>query len=257
MLWLRTRPRNVATAPSAPPPPTRWLTAATSGSSAAADRGPIARSGRLTIPVYRDLVLPEMIQGPVAAADGQTVANRAAHVRLRARHRIHESLSASEIRRDGGRKRAPGPVRVPGRNPRRLKLRERLAVEEQVDDLVAERVSSRDDDRRGAHLVDPHGRGPRVVDGFDGPAAQDFGFRNVRRHDHRARQQLQRHRAHPVLVQQTLAALGRASPDRRRPAAARAPRSPRRLLRRWPRSPACRSSWRESECRWRRPRSVP
>ena len=76
--------------------------------------------------------------------------------------------------------------------------------------------------------------------------AQRLGFRDVRRHDERARQQLGAERAHAVLVEQALAARRRPSPDRRRRAADRARRSPRRPLRRSRRWRACRSSSRAS-----------
>ena len=86
--------------------------------------------------------------------------------------------------------RAAGAMRISRVDARRRKLRETVAVEEQVDDLVAGRVPALHDDRAlGAMRLDPPRRGAGIGKAVDPRCREsDLGFGDVRRHHERARQ---------------------------------------------------------------------
>src|SRR6266850_2218603 len=102
-LWLRTRPRNVTTAPSAPAFDPALASSAAASRSSSSDSGPIARSGVVTLSVYRweSLIpssrLPEMIEWAVAVTDSQGVRDRARDVLLGARGRVGKRAAQREV----------------------------------------------------------------------------------------------------------------------------------------------------------------
>ena len=81
-------------------------------------------------------------------------------------------MAEREVGRDRRREGASGAVRIRRPDARGAQLGEGVAVEQQIDDLVALGVSARNDDGRCAHLADPIGGRPRVFNRFDAVAAQ-------------------------------------------------------------------------------------
>src|SRR6266851_3698567 len=107
----------------------------------------------------------------------------------------------------GGRKRAPGPVRVPCVDPGRVEFVEHMTIKEQIDVLVFPPcVPAGDDHGRRAHVLNPSRGLARLLSRSNAPAAQRFGFGDVRRHGARERHQLHAQRLHAVGVQQPLPA---------------------------------------------------
>src|SRR6059036_2466125 len=95
-----------------------------------------------------------MIQGSVASAHRQSVANRSQHELLRMDHRVEDGASKRKIRRDRGREGTAGSMGVWCVNSGDLKLGEDPAIEQHIDDSIADRVSAGDDDRRTRDLMD-------------------------------------------------------------------------------------------------------
>src|SRR5439155_18901463 len=194
-LWLRTRPRNVTTAPSAPASaPILAASTAAIRSSSSGSR-PIARSEVVTVSVYEvrlkqdttedgavfqpvhecpafthslaGPVLPEVIDRSAAVADPEGMRDRAGDVLLGAGDGIRQLTTERQTGGHGGRKRAPGPVRGPCIDPSRAEFVEHMTIKEQIDDLRPRALSPRpcvavphgvpagDDHGRRAHVVNP------------------------------------------------------------------------------------------------------
>src|SRR4030095_613875 len=96
---------------------------------------------------------------------------------------IHQGVTEGEVGCDSRRKRAPCAMRVPRGDAGGLELGEYFTVEEQIDELIAFRVSSLDHDGRAASTVDLVGGGARVLDRLNPPAGQDLCLWDVGRHD--------------------------------------------------------------------------
>src|SRR5207249_3521697 len=127
------RPRNVTTAPSDPAVPSACPLAASTSRPSSSGAPPIASSGTI-LSVYGGRQIwssgsPEMVQRPVPLADRERVPDRAADVILRAGDGVDQRKAQREVRRDGGRERAAGPVRMRRGDPHRLQLGEEHAVE--------------------------------------------------------------------------------------------------------------------------------
>src|SRR4029450_11608054 len=96
---------------------------------------------------------------------------------------IHQGVTKGEGGGDSPRKRAPCAMRVPRGDAGGLELGEHFTVEEQIDELIAFRVSSLDHDGRAAWTVELVGSGARVFDRLNPPSRQDLSLWNVGRHD--------------------------------------------------------------------------
>src|SRR5438067_2293704 len=163
-LWLRTRPRNVTTAPSAPGAAPD--SAPTTASRFSSPR-PIARSAGVTISVYglllagrafppwpgrsragtqrsaeslalRELTLalpapiPAVIQHRAPVADCETVTDRAGDIFLSVARGVGEREPQREAGGDGRRKRAAGAVSGPRLDARSTEFMDRPLLDEEV-----------------------------------------------------------------------------------------------------------------------------
>ena len=164
---------------------------------------------------------------------------------------VGQRVAEREAGGDRRRERAAGAVRVARCRSRGVaELVERVSVEQQVDDSSwppRSPMPAGDDDRRGAHVVNPPRRLARVVRRRDAHGRSAlrlpgmFGVTTRARGSSSAQQRL-----HAVRRRAGARRSSRPAPGRRRRAADRAPRSRRPPLRRSPRWRACRFSWRGS-----------
>jgi len=152
--------------------------------------------------------LPEMIQGSVAVPDARCVLNRAGDVLLGLRHGVHERVTMRELRGNGRRERAAGPMGVTGTYPRRLKFCKQVIVKQQVHQLVALGVSTLDQDGGGAEIANPDSRLPGMIERDDRDPAQHLGFRDIWRDDASPGQKFVPERDNRVIVEEACAAFG-------------------------------------------------
>src|SRR3954452_1437356 len=99
-----------------------------------------------------------MLERSMPLANGERMPDRAGDILLRAARRSRQAAALRQERGHRRGERAAGPVGVLRVDARRPKLEELVAVEEQVDDLLARCVSPLDDHRARAKTMDAHRR---------------------------------------------------------------------------------------------------
>src|SRR5215470_2818348 len=105
-----------------------------------------------------------MVQKSLTVTDDQPVADGAGHVSLRASRGVIELTSQSQVRRDGGGKRASCSMRAAAVDPSGVKFQEPMPVEQDVGyfwwPVVGGRgpVAPGDDHGSRTHIVNAAGR---------------------------------------------------------------------------------------------------